>query len=207
MEVPIGRFAARGGTSTLLWDLEGPPDAEALKLYGATEPANGNLSFDPSGEWLARADGGQVALWPVGRTSAKVLRGHSGWARLVFTPDSRRLASASSMGPSVCGRSHRLLQSKAASSWTEGESSCRSTSIPLAGICCSLEGARRGLRRASVRGCAKMADRFLRPRGDRGSDLRTRRSAGRFGVPLRHDRDPDSLIGPRGRGGTGARPS
>ena len=81
------------GAGGFLWDLTAPPGAEPLRIraggYG--------LAFDPSGNWLATS--APVSLWPLARTYPRVLRGHEERVRRVaFTPDGKRLVSASDDG-------------------------------------------------------------------------------------------------------------
>jgi WD40 repeat protein len=95
------RFDARGrliASSTWLADPASPPDAEPLRLQGCPWA----VAFDPGSHWLATPDAAscnRVSLWVLSRRYPRVLTGHSkGVGSLVFTPDGRRLVSASSDG-------------------------------------------------------------------------------------------------------------
>jgi WD40 repeat protein len=77
--------------------------------------SGGDIAFDPNEEWLATAEGGQVALWPIGEPYPRVLHGHEERVSSVaFTPDGATLLSASRDGtlrawPLHGGESWRVL--------------------------------------------------------------------------------------------------
>jgi len=83
-----------------LWDLRVHLAAEPLVLRKPAEFMSG-LAFDPRGRWLATTHNGNegVFFWPLGKSYARVLRGHEARVDSVaFTPDGRALLSASRDG-------------------------------------------------------------------------------------------------------------
>jgi WD40 repeat protein/DNA-binding winged helix-turn-helix (wHTH) protein len=86
------------GLGGFLWDLSGPPEAERLLVRHPDWTIYG-LAIDPGGNWLATSAGEEhplVLLWPVGRSSARILRVQEGPVlNLAFTPDGERLVSVS----------------------------------------------------------------------------------------------------------------
>ena len=91
-----GRRVAAGdaNASVAVWDLRDPPDALPLSLK-RPDPADClTTAFDSTGAWLATNNGFAVALWPLGGSWMRTLRGHRGLSyHLSFSPDGRWLAS------------------------------------------------------------------------------------------------------------------
>jgi WD40 repeat protein len=103
---PQGNWLAAGGIedgepTVRLWDLAAPLGAEPLLLNkpDAGVPILGEMTFDPTGQWLVTTNGRRAIFWPLQRRYAWVLRGHSfPVGGLAFTPDGRALVSASADG-------------------------------------------------------------------------------------------------------------
>ena len=116
---PSGRLLAASYNAgpALVWDLEGPPDADPMVIGGFGEPFI-ELKFDAREQWLATAGLLGAALWPIDvDRRSYLLRGHSsGVTAVVYGPDGSWLASASADGtvrwwplrPSA-GARHRVL--------------------------------------------------------------------------------------------------
>ena len=80
---PTGRFASAPGLNArLLWDLEGPPDAQPARLRHETRAIDLALlsDFVPGGAWLPVARRMQGDLWPVRMRRPHVLRLPAGLA-------------------------------------------------------------------------------------------------------------------------------
>jgi WD40 repeat protein len=116
--------AGQGGSHespdvALVWDLDGPPDADPLTLRNGDATWLNDLSLDPSGHWLATAHDHMALLWPLGAPNAWILRGQAPpFIEVAFTPDGRWLASDSQEGvlrlwplsPAVASRSRVLIR-------------------------------------------------------------------------------------------------
>ncbi|HEX6901636.1 MAG TPA: winged helix-turn-helix domain-containing protein [Thermoanaerobaculia bacterium] len=83
-----------------LWDLEGPPEAEPTMLrQGEDVVSVVEVAFHPANRWLAAAYTHSIALWPLSRPYARILREPgSKLMALAFAPDGGWLASASQAG-------------------------------------------------------------------------------------------------------------
>ena len=83
----------------LVWDLEGPPDADPMVIGGYGEPAI-ELEFDAHEQWLATSGMLGAAFWALDVDRRPyLLRGHSsGVTTVVYGPDGSWLASASADG-------------------------------------------------------------------------------------------------------------
>ncbi len=83
-----------------LWDLEGPPEAEPTVLrQGEDVLTVMEVAFHPAGRWLAAAYSHSIALWPLSRPYARILREPgSKLMALTFAPDGSWIASASQSG-------------------------------------------------------------------------------------------------------------
>jgi WD40 repeat protein len=100
---PTGKWMASGyrralptNVTSWLWDLQGPPDVDPLPLRNSQVVWRGWSSFHPDGRWLAVAHSAfGTALWPLNDKYSRVLRGHSGIARVAFHPNGESLISAS----------------------------------------------------------------------------------------------------------------
>jgi WD40 repeat protein len=80
-------------SSAYLWDLDDPPNAEPVMLKRPDPLYFLSGAFDPVGDWLLTGNGSTVAFWPLSSPRARVLGDQrSSWA-MVFTPDSRWLAT------------------------------------------------------------------------------------------------------------------
>jgi WD40 repeat protein len=94
------RLAAFGTSEmrpTLLWDLNGPLEAEPLALRRiAPNPYTFAICFEKAGRWMATAHIHDFVLWPLPQNRPIVLKGHNGaiWD-VAFTPDGKHLVSAS----------------------------------------------------------------------------------------------------------------
>ncbi len=99
-----GHLAAVGAGLVHVWDLAAPPDADPIILrmgvastdeqYSVGRPAFNAAVFHPAGGWIATSGGGHAALWPLGRSVPRVLRGHTAAANgVVFGPKGDWVAS------------------------------------------------------------------------------------------------------------------
>jgi WD40 repeat protein len=81
-------------------DLQGPPDAAPLEVRSRDLPELWDAAFHPGGQWLATANGFQVALVPLGNPVRRSLRSaRSGLVfSLAFTPSSDGLVSCGQEG-------------------------------------------------------------------------------------------------------------
>jgi len=94
----VGRRYARSGPDLKirLWSMRAPADAEPTFLLRGEVDRLWEMSFHPSGHWLASADRTGVALWPLARSYPIVIRGHEKRVYDVrFDPGGRWLASCS----------------------------------------------------------------------------------------------------------------
>jgi len=94
----VGRRYARSGPELKirLWSMRAPADAEPIFLLRGEVNRQWEMSFHPSGQWLANADKTGVALWPLARSYPIVIRRHEKRVHDVrFDPDGRWLASCS----------------------------------------------------------------------------------------------------------------
>jgi WD40 repeat protein len=96
---PGGRWLAAhdvGPNLVRLWDLSAPLPSEPLQLRVPPRLFY-DLAFDPSERWLATANDGELALWPLGERYSRSL-GRHGWYvdDVAFTPDGS-LVSASGL--------------------------------------------------------------------------------------------------------------
>jgi WD40 repeat protein len=83
----------------LVWDLNGPPDADPLALRKGDLINLLGMAVDGRGQWLAAANNSDAVLWPLGGRRARIIRGQAPPEIVVaFTPDRRWLASSSSEG-------------------------------------------------------------------------------------------------------------
>jgi WD40 repeat protein len=92
-----GQLLTQAGPNNafLLWDLDGPPDAEPV-VVGRPGQAFASLSaFDPAGPWLATSYGTDtVEFWPLRTPRARVIPGVSSTiVNMAFTTDGRWLAT------------------------------------------------------------------------------------------------------------------
>jgi WD40 repeat protein/DNA-binding winged helix-turn-helix (wHTH) protein len=98
---PSGKLIAAGFNEGpwLLWDLEGPPDAEPLSVPGVFDAYVG-MDLDTEERWLATAALTGAALWKLDdRSSPYLLRGHTaGVTAVAFGGDGSWLVSASADG-------------------------------------------------------------------------------------------------------------
>jgi WD40 repeat protein len=86
----------------LVWDLDGPPDAEPLALRKGDISVVNSHALEPHGHGLATAANQMALLWPLGRPRARVIRGQTpSWSDVAFTPDGKWLASSSGGDGSV----------------------------------------------------------------------------------------------------------
>ena len=83
------------GKALMLWDLDGPPDAEPLVLRRPDAQQHGIARFHPGGDWLADVSGDHLAaLWAVSQPRVRVLSGPSHTVQhLAFAPDAKWLVS------------------------------------------------------------------------------------------------------------------
>jgi WD40 repeat protein len=87
--------ASHADGTICIWDLTGPPEADALVLRKPGNQVN-EVAFHPSGRWIAAVGAGNLRFWPLTRAYPLTLRGHTGYvAALVFDPAGRWLASDS----------------------------------------------------------------------------------------------------------------
>jgi len=104
----------------LVWDLEGPPDAEPLILRNRDVSVLSVMKLDRSGHWLATADNELGLVWPLGGPRPRIIRGQTPpWVDVAFTPDGRWLASSSRgegavrlwpLSPTVARKRRTILQ-------------------------------------------------------------------------------------------------
>jgi WD40 repeat protein len=94
--------ASRPEKAVLFFDLQGPPDAGPVFVRRPDlSLEHSTVRFDPEGRWLAVGAVSSVTLFPTGLPRSSPLSGQKPpIARVVFTPDSRWLAS--------CGDGARL---------------------------------------------------------------------------------------------------
>jgi WD40 repeat protein/predicted Ser/Thr protein kinase len=79
---------------TLLWDLDGPPDADPVTLRMPESDVTALGQFTPGDDWLAVANRWGFNFWAVRQPQMRILRGHTKMiTRLAFTPDSMWLLS------------------------------------------------------------------------------------------------------------------
>jgi serine/threonine protein kinase/WD40 repeat protein len=94
---PEGRLLTQAGPNNafFLWDLDGPPDLEAI-VVGRPVPGCGMMAaFDRQGEWLATSYAvDTVEFWPLRTPRVRTIRGITStvW-HMAFTCDSRWLAT------------------------------------------------------------------------------------------------------------------
>jgi WD40 repeat protein/tRNA A-37 threonylcarbamoyl transferase component Bud32 len=84
-----------GGGIAHVWDLAAPPDADPMvfKRGGAA------AAFHPAGGWIATSGGGRAAIWPLGRSYPRILRGHTQAVQgIAFDPQGDWVASGSNDG-------------------------------------------------------------------------------------------------------------
>jgi WD40 repeat protein len=88
--------AGKGGYCTAIWDLAGPPDADALWISPDVAQTD-DASFHPGGKWIAVDQdytGSQGMVWYLDHPYVRVLRGQLSHAIDVsFTPDGSMLVS------------------------------------------------------------------------------------------------------------------
>ena len=91
------RLASSGNDQTvLIWNLDGPPDADPLELRPGDVLQMTAVAFHPGGRWVATADISGVAVWPFAHRYASILRGHaSKIAGLAIAPDGSWVATSS----------------------------------------------------------------------------------------------------------------
>ena len=99
---PTGSWLAWGSRaekSAILWDLEGPPDAQPIRLP-ADEVNMSDGTIDPQGEWLAAIHGDQISFWSLEQTWRRVLPapGNLFGGDFSFSADGRLFAHCRSTG-------------------------------------------------------------------------------------------------------------
>jgi WD40 repeat protein/predicted Ser/Thr protein kinase len=102
---PTGSWlvVAPGGAQTTgdvayVWDLKGPPDAEALALRNSSVTFLNGRAIDPQGLWLATANDLFGVLWPLHPQYSRVLRAQSGFWTIAFAADGKSLLSTAADG-------------------------------------------------------------------------------------------------------------
>jgi WD40 repeat protein len=105
-----GRHLAATGLGFVhVWDLVAPPDADPMILrlgdassdeqYSVGRPVFNAAAFHPAAAWTATSGGAHAAVWPLGRSYPRVLRGHMGPVRgIAFDPQGDWVASGSEDG-------------------------------------------------------------------------------------------------------------
>ena len=93
----LAAFGRPAGTPTVrLWNRSRPSDAEPTVLRSRNSNFMNGAALDSSGRWLATANVGNVAFWPLGTRLPITLTGHEGPVNdVAFTPDGKHLVSAS----------------------------------------------------------------------------------------------------------------
>jgi serine/threonine protein kinase/WD40 repeat protein len=113
---PGGRLAATSVAGmTHVWDLAAPPDSDPMVFRMGGRQMNA-VAFHPAGGWIATSGPG-AAIWPLGRSYPRVLRGHTGAVRgVAFGPRGDWVASGSFDGTirrwpldSASAERHRVL--------------------------------------------------------------------------------------------------
>ena len=98
----LATYGYDAGLGVRVWDLDGPPDANPLRLeQSANDAAPGTfeVAFDPRGEWMASAHAEHVALWPLARAHGRSLGDRRARINdLAFAADSRSLLSVDEEG-------------------------------------------------------------------------------------------------------------
>jgi WD40 repeat protein len=87
---------------TLVWDLDGPPDAEPVRLRMPLQESSGTAfgQFISGDKWLAVGNQWGFNFWAVRQPQVRILRGHTRYiSRLVFTADSKWLLSCAGVEP------------------------------------------------------------------------------------------------------------
>jgi WD40 repeat protein len=96
-----GRLTWSSGAAraTCLWEV-GSPGAIGPSCFGSDTENGTAPAFDPSGTWLAAAEGGRVTLWPVTAPYARTVPAHAEGPvnYLAFASDSSVLASCARDG-------------------------------------------------------------------------------------------------------------
>ena len=81
-----------------MWDLKGPPDAEAMVL-GRGPVTTIGTQFEPTGRWLAAEDLNGVTFWPATGRWPWVIRASSGFSRdVAFDPNGKWIAASTGRG-------------------------------------------------------------------------------------------------------------
>ena len=78
--------------SNVIWNLEGPPDAEPLPTFAPMSFPIHRVTFHPSGRWLAAAADQEMLFWQLGRGYPRTMIGRGG--DLAFSGDGSALVSA-----------------------------------------------------------------------------------------------------------------
>jgi WD40 repeat protein len=85
---------------TLVWDLDGPPDADPVTLRMPETDLTGLGQFTSGDDWLAIANRWGFNFWAMRQPQVRILRGHTQpIIRLAFTPDSKWLLSCAGSDP------------------------------------------------------------------------------------------------------------
>jgi WD40 repeat protein len=103
------RFSADGsmiawGSSvdnvTLVWDLDGPPDADPVMLRMPESQVTALGQFTPGDDWLAVVNRWGFNFWAVRQPRVRVIRAHTQTnVRIAFSPDSKWLLSCAGDDP------------------------------------------------------------------------------------------------------------
>jgi WD40 repeat protein len=98
---PVGGHAAMDGRDgeVRLWSFAAPAGAAATLLRRGEVGDVWSISFHPGGSWLASADEGGIALWPLARPYPAVIRAHEDAVNgMAYDPQGRWVASGANDG-------------------------------------------------------------------------------------------------------------